>query len=169
MCLIGIHGSWFWINRFLRSEDSDLISISTDNCEHKEGDDILYLLPSQFQPPIAFILLNPEEIWEEAVFGSKLAAKSKFIDDQGMGWSRLRPVGDVSELEDGETPEADGWDHEHCGLCNKHITRGDTYFFKAWGEGGSFLCAFCHDCFATTHSIREVIYPGEGERTNEEA
>ncbi len=133
---------------------------------HSE-DDLLYLLPSAFQPLIAFILLDKSKDWEQFVFHDGLAATSRFVDADGQGWTHLRPIKSEIELQDGETLEVSGWDHEHCSVCNKHIIPGDAYFFRAWGEGGSFLCVFCHGRFAVRHQIGEVIYPGEGERIDE--
>jgi hypothetical protein len=168
-CLIGLHGSWVWLNEFGQPDSDGLVSIPFHSSESiKEQDDLLYLLPPEFQPPIAFILLDPEQQWDERIFGLGLAANSRVLGTDGQFWRRTRAIDDPSQLEDGESLVEGGWDHEHCSLCNKHITPGYTYFFRAWGEGGSFLCVFCHDRFAKTHSIGEIIYPGEGERADEE-
>jgi hypothetical protein len=168
-CLIGLHGSWVWFNEFGIADGDGLVSVPADSSDAlKEDDNILYLLPSEFQPPIAFILLDPQQNWDERTFGPGLAASSRIIGTDAQYWRRTRPIHDASELEVDESLVVDGWDHEHCSVCNKHIVQGQRYFFKAWGNRGSFLCVFCHNRFAKTHSIGDVIYPGEGERADEE-
>ena len=166
-CLIGLRESWVWFDSFERDSDG-LLSISARNSSLNPEDDLMYLLPSEFQPPIAFILLDESKTWDKSVFHNGLAATSRFVGTDGQTWTKLRPIQSESELQECETLEDSGWDHEHCSVCNKHIVPGDTYFFHAWGEGGSFLCAFCHDRFALLHCVRDVIYPGEGERIGEQ-
>ena len=167
MCLIGLHRSWIWIESFQNADREGLQVASTENSQLEDNDDVFYLLPYEFQPPLVFILLDPQEVWEEEIFGSGLAATSKFIDEDGRGWTRQRPISDVSELKDGESLQVGGWDHEHCSLCNQHIYPEHRYFLHAREDSRFFLCFFCHDRFALTHSVGEVIYAGEGVRIDE--
>jgi hypothetical protein len=167
-CLIGLHGSWVWLNEFGSADRDGLTAVSFHSSEvAQEEDKILYLLPPAFQPTIAFILLDPKKNWEPKSFELGLAASSRVLGTDGHYLRRERAIDDPSQLEDGESLVVDGWDHEHCSLCYKHIRPGDVYFFHAWGEGGSYLCTFCHTRFALTHIIGEVIYPGEGDRVGE--
>ena len=167
-CLIGLHKSWLWLSAFESPDEDGLIRVSADNSELHEQDNVMYLLPWEFQPPIAFLLLDSSTVWDERTFGTGLAASSRFVGEDGKPWRQLRPISAISELTQNETVEVNGWDHEHCSICNKHIVEGDKHFFGAWGEGGSYLCVFCHDRFAKTHSVGEVIYAGFGERISEQ-
>jgi hypothetical protein len=157
-----------WFNALEEVQPDGLLSISLENSELRPEDESLYLLPPAFQPPISFILLDKSKTWEQLVFLEKLAASSRILGTDGQWWRQIRPIDGDGNLQGGESLEVGGWDHEHCSLCYKHIVSGDMYFFHAWGEGGSYLCVFCHKRFALTHTIREVIYPGEGERVDEE-
>lgn len=168
LCLIGLHGSWIWFERFEETQEPTLFAVSTWNSRLEEGDEVLYLLPSEFQPPIASLLLDINETWESHKFTIGLAAALPFVNDQGERWIRQRQIADASELQEGETLASGGWNHEHCSVCNKHIYPGHTYFSHAFMEGRFFLCEFCHNRFAMSHRIAEVIYPGYGERLHEE-
>jgi hypothetical protein len=167
-CLIGLHESWVWCDAFEEVQPDGLLSISLENAELRPKDESLYLLPPAFQPPISFIILDKSKTWEQLLFHEKLAASSRVLGTDGQWWRRLRPIDSEGELEEGESLEVTGWDHEHCSLCNKHIEPGDIYFFRAWEDGGYYLCIFCHERFALSHSIGEVIYPAMGIRANEE-
>ena len=167
-CLIGLRESWVWFSTFEILGSDGLIAVSSDNSSSEIADKVLYLLPSEFQPPISFLLLDEDITWDELTFHTGLSAVSLVLGTDGNNWRKMRPIQEESELLEGETLVAAGWDHEHCSICNKHIVPVNKYFFKAWGDGGSFLCEYCHGRFAKTHSVQEVIYPGEGERVNEE-
>jgi hypothetical protein len=168
LCLIGLCGSWIWFETFEETHQPDLFAVSMHNSRLEEGDDILYLLPSEFQPPIASLLLDPTETWEGSTFTVGLAAALPFVNERGERWIRQRPITDASELQEGESLENNGWNHEHCSVCNKHIRPGHRYFSHPFMEGKFFLCEFCHDRFAIRHSVGEVIYAGVGERLSEE-
>ena len=168
LCLIGLRGSWVWFERFEETPEPALFAVSTYNSRLEEGDNTFYLLPSEFQPPIASLLLDPNATWDRRKFTVGLAAAFPFVDEQGKRWKRQRPITDVSELQEDETVQSTGWDHEHCSVCNKHIYPGHDYFSHSIMEGQFFLCEFCHTRFAMRHCVEEVIYPGDGERIGEE-
>jgi hypothetical protein len=128
----------------------------------------LYLLPQPFQPPIAFILLNSEKDWERGVFASAAAASSQVIGTDGRTYRKTRAITGASELEANEVLVSEGWDHEHCELCNKHIYPQTPYYMHTEDKWRHLLCEFCHDRFAVTHSVKEVIYAGQGPREGEE-
>jgi hypothetical protein len=167
-CLIGLNGSWAWFNDFEETGVEGELRVAAGAASIKEEDTILYLLPPEFQPEIAFTVLDPKVIWTEQIFGAGLAASSRILGTDGQYWRHTRPIDDPSELKDGETLQTAGWDHEHCTLCMKHIYPELTHFRHEHGEFRFFLCAFCHDRFAVDHRIAEVIYPTMGVRSDEE-
>ena len=167
-CLIGLQGTWLWFNEFGSSDKDDLLTVPVDSTDALKQDDILYLLPPPFQPPLSFILLDKSKVGVEKTFAVGLAARARILGTDGNYLIRTRSIENEDQLEPGETVEPAGWDHEHCELCYKHVTSDDTYFFFAWGEGGSYLCEFCNSRFAKPHCIRDVIYPGHGERVDEQ-
>ena len=168
LCLIGVNGSWIWFDEFEETNEANHYAVSTWNSRLEDEDDIFYLLPSEFQPPIASVLLDSAENWEGSTYTVGPAAALSFINERGEKWKRQRPIADASELQEGESLESNAWDHEHCSTCNKHIRPGDKYFSHAFMDGRFFLCGFCHERFAVPHRIAEVIYAGMDERLDEQ-
>jgi hypothetical protein len=166
--LIGLNGSWVWFREPDNISGDGAISISAEAGQNIEVGDALFLLPQPFQPPIAFILLDPAKRWEKRVFASGAAASSQVIGTDGRSYRKLRPIADAGELEANEVLVSEGWDHEHCELCNKHIYPQTPHYVSTEDKWRHFLCEFCHERFAATHSIREVIYAGQGPREAEE-
>src|SRR6185503_7206883 len=115
--------------------------------------DALYLLPQSFQPLLAFTLLDTSKTWKKSEFKSRMAASSHVIGTDGKGWRKLRPIESQAELKSGEELVREGWDHEHCDLCNKHIYPHLTYFIYEDEKARFFLCEFCNGRFAVPHVI----------------
>ncbi|HEV2645872.1 MAG TPA: hypothetical protein VGU46_05850 [Acidobacteriaceae bacterium] len=166
-CLIGLNGVWAWFRKADSEGDDGAITISMDGGKEVRVGDTLFLLPQPFQPSIAFILLDPEKNWERNVFASGAAASSQVTGTDGRGHRKIRPIAAASELETNEVLVPEGWDHEHCKLCYKHIYSQTPYYVHAEDKWQHFLCDFCHERFAVTHSVKEVIYPGEESREGE--
>lgn len=168
LCMIGPAGSWLWVDASRRVPSSDLTEVITQNYDLRDADSVLYILPPQFEPPIAFTLLDAANVWEHRNFKAQNAAASSITGTDGKSWRRLRPLPDDSELQQSEVLVPGAWDHEHCQLCNKHIYPDAEYFSIPYAETGRFfLCPFCYERFGATHSIDEVIYPGQGDRVGE--
>ena len=81
--------------------------------------------------------------WEELIFAPRDAVVTQFVGTDGQGWRKLR------ELKDGETTELgaelvkDGWDHEHCLLCNCHIDPEDRFFLHS--SENEYFCVECYE------------------------
>jgi hypothetical protein len=167
-CLIGLSGAWASFREPVSLSDDGTITVSADGGADVAVGDALFLLPQPFQPPIAFIFLNSEKDWERRIFTSGAAASSQVIGTDGRAYRKTRALTDASELEANEVLVPEGWDHEHCELCNKHIYPQTPYYLHMEDEWRPLLCEFCHERFATTHSVKEVIYAGQGPREGEE-
>jgi hypothetical protein len=90
----------------------------------------------------AILIEDGPAAWGERIFAPRDAVVTRFIDSDGQGWRNLR------ELRDEETPELgteivkDGWDHEHCLLCNGHIDPEDRFFRHR--QENEYLCVECY-------------------------
>jgi ribosomal protein L24E len=166
-CLIGLNGAWAWFRGPVGVGDDGTITISTEGGKDLGVGDALFLLPAPFKPPIAFALLDQARHWERRIFASGAAASSQVVGTDGRTYRKTRAISDESELEANETLISEGWDHEHCELCYKHIYPQTPYYVHSDGNWHHFLCEFCHDRFAATHSVKELIYPGQGQRKDE--
>ena len=166
-CMIGLDGSWVWLTDSLSSDHDACLAVEPDWHSPIATGELLYLLPQPFSPRLAFILLDTSRDWQRREFISCLAASSQVIGTDGKSWRKLRRIDSENEIKPSETIVREGWDHEHCDVCNKHIYVSVPYFTHEEHDSRYFLCEFCYERFAKGHVIDEVIYPGRRPREGE--
>ena len=90
------------------------------------------------------------EVWRELVFHACDAVSDRFEDGSGNRWTRFRKA----RPEDSHNPELqivqNGWDHEHCELCNAHIDPGDCCYRSATD---CWVCQGCYQQFVQRHDL----------------
>jgi len=165
--LIGLDRTWVWLSYSVSADHDVCVAVEPDWHSPIAPGASLYLLPQPFQPYLAFTILDVSKTWRKSEFKSHVAASSHVIGTDGKSWRKLRPIESETELKQNETLVMEGWDHEHCDLCNKHIYPEVSYFIYEDDEARYFLCEFCHERFAVPHAIDLVIYPGHGPREGE--
>jgi hypothetical protein len=165
--MIGLGGSWTWLTDLLSADHDACVAVEPDGHNPMATNELLYLLPQPFSPHLAFILLDTSRDWQKREFISCLAASSHVIGTDGKSWRKMRRIESENELESNETLVREGWDHEHCDICNKHIYVGVPFFTHEENNSRYYLCEFCYERFAKLHVIDEVIYAGRGPREGE--
>ncbi len=99
----------------------------------------------------AILVEDGPSAWEGQIFASRPAIATHFVDSEGRHWRKLQPFKEREALEPDAELVADGWDHEHCAICNEHIDPGDRYFqHKVESE---YLCVTCFDKYVPTGDL----------------
>lgn len=144
---------WFWL---LFAEGgylcASLQSLDEKNqaasltCELKEEPKIvgqaLAYLSSYWQGYHVWMILREDAHWEDVVFHATDAVQESFTEKDGGHFRKLSKMRRGQELPAGAQVVTDGWDHEHCELCNKHIDPAD----HAWkNKDGLWVCVSCFD------------------------
>jgi hypothetical protein len=76
----------------------------------------------------AILIEDGPDSWEEHSFVVSNAIATRFLDKDGQPWRTLVEQVDDQPTESGSEVVIDGWDHEHCLICNAHIDPGDRFF-----------------------------------------
>lgn len=113
----------------------------------------------------AILIEDGPSAWQELTFEPKDAVSIPFIDESGHKWRKISEVNQGTTLE----PEAEiihnGWDHEHCLICNAHIEAGDR-FYRHQSEN-EFLCARCYGKYGTTGDLSFLTWSTENSAPSE--
>lgn len=142
---------WFWLLfgeggylcASLQSLD-EKTQTATLTCELKEEPKIvgqaLAYLSSRWQGYHVWMILQEDAQWEDVVFHATDAVQESFTEKDGRHFRKLSKMRRGQGLPAGAQVVTDGWDHEHCELCNKHIDPAD----HAWtNKDGLWVCVSC--------------------------
>jgi len=155
---------WFWllfgegkyVCASLQSLDEKTMA-ATLTCELKDepkfvGQALAYL-NRYWQGYHVWMVLAEDSRWENVVFHATDAVQESFKAEDGRHFRKL------SEMQPGKAPPAgaqvitDGWDHEHCELCNKHIDPSD----HAWKDTDRhWVCSSCFDRYVKLKDLSFV-------------
>lgn len=130
---------------------SAVIAISREDMHDtiKPGSSLHWLDPYWREYHVTMIL---EGKWTNLVFKAQDAIH--FSKGSKRGWA---PLG--AKIPKGCMPthiEKDGWDHEHCEICNSHIgSNGSSIGYK--DEDNHWLCPLCYEKWAATKSLGFLI------------
>jgi hypothetical protein len=97
-----------------------------------------------------WMVTDANQPWQEVVFHSSDAVSFSCEGGDGRKIRGLRKA----KPEDSQNPELqivrNGWDHEHCELCNAHIDPGDSCHRDA---EGAWVCQRCFRQFVQPHDL----------------
>jgi hypothetical protein len=156
--------SWFWLlsaeGRYLCASLQSLdeeTRTATLTCELKEEPTIagetLAFLSSYWQGYHVSMILQEDAQWEEVVFHATDAVQESFTEKDGRHFRKLSRMQRGQELPAGAQIVTDGWDHEHCELCNKHIDPPD----HAWtNKDGFWVCLSCFERYVKPKDLSFV-------------
>lgn len=94
-------------------------------------------------------ILDEKADWKQEVFQVK-DAQVFYLPDGTKGW---REVGQKATWENEKIGEVikDGWDHEGCEICYKHIGKGGD--FECYKYKWFWLCVSCFNKYASNHDL----------------
>jgi hypothetical protein len=80
--------------------------------------------------------------WKKVLFHAVDAVRVSAMAGDGRKIQGLRRKRQEEELPPEAQVVTDGWDHEHCELCNTHIDPGDYAYTKA---DNMWVCLICFE------------------------
>lgn len=107
----------------------------------------------------AILIEDGPSAWHEFTFEAKDVITTRFVDENGQAWRSL------TEFKEGQSVEAeaeivsDGWDHEHCKICNAHIDPGDHFYRHQ--SANEFLCVGCYGKHAAKDDLSFLVSSNE--------
>jgi hypothetical protein len=104
-------------------------------------------LDDYWQVPLVEAIADDTHEWRQFTFAA--SAATQFKKGNAIGW---QPVGKA--LPNGATDlgiKPGGWDHEHCGVCNRHIDPDDPIGYT--DDDGYFLCSPCYTKYGAHHDL----------------
>jgi hypothetical protein len=100
-----------------------------------------------------WMVADADQPWQELVFHASDAVSFSCEGAEGRALRGLRKA----KPEDSGNPELqivhNGWDHEHCELCNRHIDPDDCCYRNA---DGYWVCQLCHQKYIRPHDLSFV-------------
>lgn len=105
---------------------------------------VLYWLEAYWKPAVLDAVLDLQHVWVPQRFVSQDAYSHRI--DNGTA---LSPVSEGPPAGAEYTRIKDGWDHEHCGICNVHVDPGDEFYQREY----VFICRTCFEKFVRTHDL----------------
>jgi hypothetical protein len=159
-----ISPSWFWLLsdgkesfcaclKWLDQETkAATLTIDVKNEPKIVGQKLSYL-SSYWQAYHVWMILEEDARWEKVVFRAADAMREPFTEADGRHFQMLRKVQQGQKVPDGAQVVTDGWDHEHCQLCNKHIDPGDDAFTN---KDGLWICLTCFDNYVNPRNLSFV-------------
>lgn len=110
-------------------------------------------LDGYWQAYHVWMVTDANQPWQELVFHSSDAVSFSCEGGDGRMLRGLRKA----KPEDSQNPELqivqNGWDHEHCELCNAHIDPGDCCYRDA---EGAWVCQRCYRQYVQPHDLSFV-------------
>ena len=103
----------------------------------------------------AILIEDGPDAWEERSFAARNAIATRFRDEDGKLWRKLVEKKDDQPIEAGAETVVDGWDHEHCLICNAHIDPGNRFFKHK--SANELLCVTCYESHAKTGDLSFLV------------
>jgi hypothetical protein len=104
----------------------------------------------------AILIEDGPNAWEECTFSARNAIATRFVGTDGQSYRKLVEQKEGEPIEPDAELIVEGWDHEHCLLCNDHIDPGDR-FYRHKSERGQFLCVNCYEEHAMTGDLSFLL------------
>ena len=105
---------------------------------------VLYWLYAYWKHEVVDAVLDLQHVWAPL----KFVAQDAYSRHWGSGRA-LSPVSQGPPAAAEYVRINDGWNHEHCGICNGHIDPGDEYYQRE----RVFICQTCFEKFVRTHDL----------------
>jgi len=107
----------------------------------------------RYNPSDVWKVLDQSSVWLEAMFRESDAIARDLED----GWRELTSV-DAVRVSDSEgllSIVPNGWDHEHCFICNIHIDADEPKCYTSpFGNGNLYwVCPLCYSQWIEPHDI----------------
>jgi hypothetical protein len=159
-----ISPNWFWVLSNakesycagLKSLDAETkaatLTIDVKN-EPKIVGQKLFYLSSYWQAYHVWMILEEDARWEKVAFHASDAIRESISTEDGKLFQKLGKMQPGQELPNGAQVVANGWDHEHCELCNKHIDPGD---YACINTAGLWVCLSCFDKYVNPRNLSFV-------------
>jgi len=110
-------------------------------------------LDGYWQAYHVWMVTEADRSWQELIFQPSDAVSFSCEGGDGRTLRGLRKA----KPEDSTNPESqivqNGWDHEHCELCNAHIDPGDRCYHDA---EGAWVCQQCYQQYIRSHDLSFV-------------
>jgi hypothetical protein len=159
-----ISPNWFWLlsdakESFcagIKSLDEEtkgaILTVDVKNEPKIVGQKLSYL-SSYWQGYHVWMILEEDARWERVVFHASDALRESLTAEDGRHFQKLSKLQRGQGLPDGAQVVANGWDHEHCELCNKHIDPGD---YACINTDGLWVCLSCFDNYVNPRNLSFV-------------
>jgi hypothetical protein len=110
-------------------------------------------LDGYWQAYHVWMVTDADQSWQKLIFQPSNAVSFSCEGGDGRKLTGLRKA----KPEDSQNPELqivqNGWDHEHCELCNAHIDPGDRCYHDA---EGAWVCQRCYRQYVQRHDLSFV-------------
>jgi hypothetical protein len=143
-------GKYAWANLKIvdRSACTVLVTVERDRAvaQLRIGERYSWL-DDYWQAPLVEAIADETQEWRQFTFEPSDA--NQFRKGDAIGW---QPIGQA--LPDGASDlglKPGGWDHEHCGLCDRHIDSKDPIGYT--DDSGHFLCSPCYTRYGAQHDV----------------
>lgn len=103
----------------------------------------------------AILIEDGPPFWQESRFEAKDAIAVRFVDENGQAWRKLTEFKEGQQIDPEAQIVPDGWDHEHCLICNAHIDPGDRFYRHQ--STNEFLCSACYGKYAATGDLSFLV------------
>jgi hypothetical protein len=126
-------------------------------CDQKDEPKIigktLAYLSSYWQAHHVWMVLNEDLLWEKTGFRAVDAISESFTADDGRHYHKLSKLQPGKDVPPDAQVVTNGWDHEHCELCNKHIDSGDYAYINT---DRLWVCVSCFDKYVSPKDLSFV-------------
>jgi hypothetical protein len=145
---------------------NDATFVTRDECSQPKDliGKVAYWVSNYWNPCNITYIVDPAHEWKQVVFHETEALETKFSDGsrilrtvaKNCNGIRVYPENTITEASSSSQSRIvpDGWDHEHCEICNKHIDPGDVGYFD---EDEHWLCNVCYNKYALPHDLSFLI------------
>ncbi len=145
--------SWLYTREVALIGDLELLDPSTRLATFQTPDDVpvatdtLAWFDGWWQASQVTLVLDKEHVWTRVTLEATDALASHV-----PGWTQLRPAAGATR-DANEVLVAMAWDHEHCMICNTHISPGGEGYVD---DEQIWLCPACYGRFAARQDLSFV-------------
>ena len=99
-------------------------------------------LSARWQAYHIWMILDEQSRWEKTCFEPADAIQETYTTDDGRHLRKLSKMKPGKGVPDTAQVVMNGWDHEHCELCNEHIDPGDSAYTN---KDDLWVCLTCFE------------------------
>jgi hypothetical protein len=143
-------GQYAWANLTIADRSACIVTVTNERdpevARLRVGQRYPWL-HDYWQPPLVEAIADEAHVWRKFTFEPSDARY--FKQGEAVGWQQLgrRLPSGATDL--GVRPG--GWDHEHCGLCDRHIDPDEPIGYT--DDDGQFLCFACYMKYGAHHDV----------------